>query len=256
LCKIQRSGIRYPAERPDKAQNHLGKCQQIISSLLTAYQDDFAKYKRNASVQHLQETFQSIALQAGGKFKYTNISSASSVHEAKTALAFLLKAGLAHQVFHTSARGLPLGAQIKPNKFKVILLDAGVHQRALGLDLSENLLADDAELINKGNLAELYAGLEFLSNSPQNIRSQLHYWHREARGSNAEVDYILQWRGKVLPVEVKSGKQGKMKSLRFFLEERNLELGVRLSLDNISEYDKIWTLPIYLAGELIRKGNA
>lgn len=71
-------------------------------------------------------------------------------------------AGLVYRVQHTAAIGLPLGAQINPNKYKMILFDHGVFQRLLGLSLSEHLLATDFSLINKGNLAEQYAGTELI----------------------------------------------------------------------------------------------
>jgi hypothetical protein len=93
---------------------------------------------------------------------------------------------------HTHARGIPRGAQIDEKKFKVILFDIGIHQRLLGLDVPSHLTAGDLELVNKGSLAEVFTGLELIGNHPSPLKSALYYWHREARGSNAEIDYILQ----------------------------------------------------------------
>jgi len=106
------------------------------------------------------------------------------------------------------------------------------------------------EMIHKGSVAELFAGLEFRANAPPFSRPQLHYWHREAKSSKAEVDYILQRGKRVLPVEVKSGSHGRMKSLKIFMEERGLQTGVRLSEENAGRCGSIVVLPLYAAGNL------
>ncbi|MFC1596169.1 ATP-binding protein [Candidatus Margulisiibacteriota bacterium] len=127
-------------------------CQQILDDLITSFQDDFAKYKKHSPVLRLQEVFYSIMQQAGNKFKYSNIESSSTPPMLKAALDLLIKAGLAYKIYHTSAQGIPLGAQIKPNKFKVISFDIGIHQRMLGLDLSKYIVADSFDQISRACL--------------------------------------------------------------------------------------------------------
>jgi uncharacterized protein len=73
----------------------------------------------------------------------------------------------------------------------------------------------------------------------------LYYWHREKRGSTAEVDYLIEQQGLVVPVEIKSGSTGKMQSMYWFLEEKKAPRGIRLSLENFSAYDKILVVPLY-----------
>lgn len=65
------------------------------------------------------------------------------------------------------------------------------------------------------------------------------------RGSNAEVDYLLQLNANIIPVEVKSGAQGKMQSLHIFMKEKNIPVGVRISLENFNHYEKIQVYPLY-----------
>jgi predicted AAA+ superfamily ATPase len=191
-------------------------------------------------------------LQAGGKFTYANVDSASSSHSLKSALEMLVQAGLAYKIHHTSARGLPLGAQVNPKRFKVILFDVGLHQRLLGLDLKEYLVSDEFEAVNKGNLAEVLAGLELIGNAPPTNRPPLYYWHRESRASNAEIDYLIQ-RGKdIVPIEVKAGRKGQMQSMFIFLKERNLKSGIRVSLENFGRYGNIDVIPLYAIGGLSR----
>ena len=157
----------------------------------------------------------------------------------------IVQAGLAYKIYHTSDRGLPLGAQIKTNKFKVILFDTGIHQKILGLNMGGIIAAQDINAINKGNIAEVFTGLEIIKNSPYDSKGQLYYWHKEKRASNAEVDYIIQHNDKILPIEVKSGIKGKMQSMKLFIAEHNTRKGLRLSLENFTGYEDIDVYPLY-----------
>ncbi len=226
-------------------------CQKILDGLLLTYFDDFVKYKKNAPVDRLTEVFRAIAYQAGGKFKYSNISSERS-STYKTALDLLVKAGLAYQIFHSSASGLPLGAQVNPGQFKVAMFDVGILQRVLGLNLSEYVLADFKAIINKGALAEIFVGTELTASDHVHQRPELYYWHREARSSNAEIDYVISANSAVIPIEVKSGAKGTMKSLHIFLKEKGLKKGLKLSELNFTIQEDIISVPIYAAG-LVRK---
>jgi predicted AAA+ superfamily ATPase len=230
----------------------LQACFKVLDDLVTTLEDDFKKYKRRAPVGRLGEVFRSIVLQAGAKFKFSNVDSASSIHALKDALLLLMQAGLAHRVVHTHARGIPLGAQVDERKFKVILFDIGIHQRLLGLDVPSHLTAGEVALVNRGSLAEVFAGLELIGHQPSHIRPALHYWHREARGSTAEVDYVIQQGGDIVPVEVKAGTRGQMQSLTRFMDERNLKRGIRLSLENFAEYDRVRVVPLYAIRRLVR----
>jgi predicted AAA+ superfamily ATPase len=80
---------------------------------------------------------------------------------------------------------------------------------------------------------------------------QLYYWHREALNSSAEVDYVIQQGEKIIPIEVKSGSSGKMQSLHLFLNEKKSTYGIRTSLENFAQYDKIKVYPLYAIGNLI-----
>lgn len=228
------------------------KCQSLIDELLITFKDDFSKYRKESDVPVIDEVFSSIAHQMGKKFKYSNISTEQKTHLYKKALALLIKAGLACKVYHTSAQGIPLGAQIDNKKFKVLLWDIGVYQRLLGLNLSEFLVQDDVNLINKGDFAELFVGLEIIGNSSPLTQEQLYYWHRESRSSNAEVDYVLQNNEQIIPIEVKSGIKGHLKSLKIFLQERNLKKGFCLSANNFCQADDVTYMPIYMASQILK----
>ena len=222
-------------------------CQRKLADILESLRDDFAKYKKRVDIQRLDEVFKSIALQAGHKFMYSNIGSAHNYRALKQALDLLVQAGLAYKVYHTSGYGAPLGAGIKSNKFKVILFDTGLHIAMLGLNNADILVADDIDMINKGGIAEVFVGNEFVKSMDSRIREQLFYWHNEGRGTSAEVDYVIQRNSSILPIEVKSGKTGKMKSMRVFLKKHHSNYGIRLSLENFSRYNNISIMPLYSA---------
>ena len=232
-------------------QHHdLLKCQQVIDDLIILLKDDFAKYKRRAPVLRLQEVLQAIPYCAGAKFKYSKVDTTGAAAGIKTALELLLRAGLAYKVFHTAAKGIPLGAQINPNKFKVILFDTGIQQRLLGLDLSAYIASDEFSVVNKGSLAEVFAGISIIGHASPTQPPQLYYWHRESKSSNAELDYVLQKNEHIIPIEVKAGTKGQMQSLRWFMQERALVQGVRISLENFSRFDQIQVLPLYAISKL------
>ncbi len=225
----------------------LNECMEVLDSLLVVLRDDFVKYKKRAPVSRLVDVYNSIFMQAGSKFMYSRIDSNCTSAPLKESVEMLIKAGIAIKVQHTSAQGLPLSSQAKSSKFKLLPSDTGLMQRALGLDMSSLLVANDVDIVNKGSLAEVFVGLELVRGSSPLVKPELHYWHRESRGSSAELDYVVQHENRILPIEVKAGSSGKMRSMHMFLDERNLDCGVRMSLENFSKYGKIKSIPLYCA---------
>lgn len=229
-----------------KTKNVLN-CQQKLGDLLESFRDDFAKYKKRVNASLLDEVFRSAAVQSGHKFKYSNVDSAYDHRALKQALDLLVQAGLVYKVYHTAGHGVPLGAEIKSNRFKVILFDTGIHFRMMGLNNADILVAEDVDMINKGGIAEVFVGNEFIKAMDNRIRSQLFYWHNESKGTSSEIDYLIQKNKEIIPIEVKSGKIGKMKSMNVFLKQHKSECGIRLSLENFSKYENIMIMPLYSA---------
>ena len=225
--------------------NDLRAAQRMLDQYLTGLMDDFSKYREKYPVTRLREIFDAVVHQSGNKFKLAHASKVANYYQIREALDLLEMAGLIYRVYHTSAGGIPPGAQIDLSKFKIIMFDHGIFQRILGLNLSEYLLASDFSAVNKGNIAEQFAGTEIIKYTFESAKPRLFYWQREAPGSHAEVDYILQQDGKIVPVEIKSGTSGKMQSLHLFLREKALSQGIRCSLENFSKYDQIDVYPLY-----------
>ncbi len=230
-------------------------CQSVIDSMLLSIRDDFGKYAHRIPVTKLADTFASSVYQAGGKFVYARAALDTSIDSYKTALDLLVRAGLVYKIYHSSAHGIPLAAQIDEKKFKTLPLDIGIYQRVLGLDLGEYLTRSNEKLIHEGKMAEIYAGIEMIAGFSARVLPQLFYWHREARASNAEVDYVIAKSTAIIPIEVKAGVRGSMKSMNLFLDEGRAQKGIRLSNENFSELDRISVVPLYAAGNLTISRN-
>ena len=222
------------------------QCQEVQDDILTGYEADFPKYKKKVDPQLLSSTLKSAAAQATKKFVYARVPGEYKTAEVKKALELLTKAGILIPVTHTDANGLPLGEEKDEGTRKMLLLDTGLLLRLLNMSsgditaiTTQILTASAADLVNKGPMAEMLAGLELLHYLSPNLHHELFYWVRQAKNATAEVDYILPHNMEVLPVEVKAGVQGGMKSLWDFMREKKLSQAVRCSLENFGQFDYV-----------------
>lgn len=227
------------------ANRDLTQCFKLLSNLLIAYEDDFLKYKKRLKIEALRETFRSTAIQSGKKFIYSHAYRDANIKTVSCALELLVKAGIVNKVYHSSSNGTPLGGEVDIAKFKTTIFDVGIFNKLNGYNLSDLSIIDPLQLINKGTLVEVFVGLELLYGTSSDIKEQLYYWHREAKSSNAELDYVVELAGKIIPIEVKASSKGSMHSLHIFLGEKKLDLGVRISTENFSKYEKIAVIPAY-----------
>ena len=218
--------------------------QRTLNILIKGYETDFDKYRKQVPMTRLKETLLSIAQQSGAKFKYSTVGDESGTLY-KDALNLLIRAGLAYVIPHTSASGIPLGATTNLRRFKVFLFDTGIYQRLMKLNLSEYIVADFKTIINRGVLAENLIANELIKSQSPYDTPELYYWHRNARNSLAEIDFIIEHEDIIIPVEVKAGLGRKMKSMHLFLQEKKLPFGIRFSSDNFSKNGKILSIPLY-----------
>ena len=221
-------------------------CQEVQDDIITGYEADFPKYKKKVDPQLLRMTMRSAAQQATKKFMYSQVPGEYKTAEVKKALELLIKANIIFPVTHTNSNGLPLGDGRDDGIRKMLLLDTGLMLRLLNMamgnirELTTHILtATAADLVNKGPMAEMLAGLELLHYRTPNLQYELFYWQRQAKNATAEVDYVLPNETQILPVEVKAGVQGGMKSLWAYMRERKLTQAIRCSLENFGEFDYI-----------------
>jgi hypothetical protein len=161
------------------------------------------------------------------------------------------QAGILHQVHATSAAGIPLKFHQNEQKFKMLFLDIGLIQQVNQID-PEKIWVEDLTQINAGMMAEQFVGQEFLSSGEFYEERDLFFWEREKSGSDAEVDYIISIGSQIIPVEVKAGKSGKLRSLKLFMEEKKSPLGIRISQSPLSYQDNILSIPFYMIDQIPR----
>lgn len=233
----------------------LFECQKVLSTLVDSYKDDFVKYRRRINSSLIADAWLSVAEQGQGKFIYSRVNGELRTEVIKRAVETLVLAGLVLPVVHTSGNGLPLGAEVNRKYTRMIMLDTGIAQKMLGLNVVDYISSEDTKAINRGALAEQFVGQEIIKNASPYSKPSLYCWHREEKDGNAEIDYLIERDGRVLPIEVKAGTTGSMQSLRYFMKAKKLSLGVRTSLENFSKYDNIEVVPLYAWGNYIRGKN-
>jgi hypothetical protein len=229
----------------------LRECQMVLDDLVNSYRTDFAKYREKTPAVRIREVFDAVVHQAGGKFVYAKVSQNLNTQQVKEALELLIMAGLVIPVTHTSANGIPLGTGKNLKKRKMLLLDTGLFQRIMQLEIPDVLFSNELMPVNRGGIAEQFAGLEILKNSSCYQQAELFYWHREALNSSAEVDYLIQKNNMIIPLEIKSGTKGAMNSMFLFLREKRADYGYRLSLENFSEFNNIKVYPLYAVANVM-----
>lgn len=242
------------------SRKDLLEVQRIQTALVETMQADFAKYGPRRYHELMRRTYRHIAENVGRKIKFVNISREERSADVRRTLELLTLSRVVHPVVRTSANGLPLGADSDERNFKVLFLDIGLVNRLCGLDLvgAEKLIT-----VHEGALAEQFVGQQLLDTSPEFENPRLFYWAREARNANAEVDFIISRNQEILPVEVKAGKTGTLRSIFQFLREKGRRRAVRfhtgapaleeIKLPGEAETTvQLLSLPLYAAGQLDR----
>ncbi|MCP4749877.1 MAG: ATP-binding protein [Proteobacteria bacterium] len=222
----------------------LAKIDEIHQALLQNYKHDFGKYGKRVNFELLEKVFVQAPGMVGGKFKYANVDRLVNSRDIRKTLELLVKANIVHKIKSATGSGLPLGAHGSDKFFKILFLDVGLLQNSMGIT-NETYMSDDLLAVYKGIVAEQYVGQQLLALGKHTEEPNLYYWQREKRGSAAEVDYLWQRGEKILPIEVKAGKTGTLRSLRVFLNEKSPPLGIRFSLNPLSFIDSVLSIPLY-----------
>ena len=254
------SAVAAYAERRD-----LLEVQRALASIATTLQDDFAKYGTRAQQRNMRHVLSYVPRNIGRKVRYVNISREVRSADLRVALELLELSRIVTLVRHTSGNGIPLGAEASESHFKPLLMDIGLCNNLCGLSLPD---ASELLTVQEGGLAEQFVGQELRASGPAFQEHPLFYWHREEKNANAEVDYLRALEDQIVPVEVRAGSSGSLKSLQVFLAEKKRGFAARLNMDKPSigtftaaiggkhgTRDLTYTLlslPLYLAGQLDR----
>ena len=216
----------------------------VQSEIIDSYREDFSKYTPRVDISCLDAVFLNAAKSVGEQLKYTHLNTAHSYHTNHKAFDLLVKARVLHKIPACNPSGLPLGATVNQKKFKACMLDIGLLQRLCHVSVDSEIAHDNLLSIYRGKLAEQFVAQELLAWHSR----ELFYWARNAKNSNAEVDYLAVRNGEIYPVEVKSGPGGKLKSLHLMLKNySNCPHGLVLYSGTYKELpeQKLTFLPLY-----------
>jgi predicted AAA+ superfamily ATPase len=231
----------------------------IQQDLLSTYRDDFFKYKGRFDVNKLDKLLKAIPLQLGKKFVYSKADESIQSPSAKQILSLFNKARLSYSVEGCSGNGVPLAGEAQTKFSKQIFLDVGLANRFLGNNFSS------LSTIIEGGISEQVVGQMLRCLFSFYVEPKLYYWQREEKGSSAEIDYLIEHEKLVVPIEVKSGSTGSLKSLHLFMNLKNLPIALRINNDlpsitpvRIKNADKtevsytLLSIPFYLTGQIHR----
>lgn len=219
------------------------------AEIMSSYRDDFAKYTPRVDRTCLDTVLLNVARQVGEQIKYTRLDDGHSGPTNRRAFDLLCKARVIHKVASCDPSGLPLGASANEKRFKAAMVDIGLLQNLCQVPVDLELRAENLLAIYRGKLAEQFVAQELIANHS----SDLFYWSREARGSHAEVDYLVVRDGRIVPVEVKSAAGGSLRSLHRMLDTySNCPEGLVLYSGAYAHppEQRLTFLPLYYAGSL------
>lgn len=241
------------------------KSGDVIASIIQGYEDDFSKYSKKVDPTLLRQTLMGVARQVGGKFVYSHVEGDHRSYEVKKGLEMLTDAGLIIPAYHTYANGIPLGADINEKITKYVMLDSGVELGLLGIEddtdklVRELMVASSTDLVDKGHLTEMVAGMELIKYMSCDKRHRLYYWQNTANGTQSEIDYIIAYGNEIVPFEVKSGIKGSMASMYYLMKnpEKKINWGIRCSLENFGQFTSpngklIRIIPLYAISNLFK----
>ena len=218
----------------------------VQDAILQSYSLDFAKHISNKDIPRVFQVWGNLQDQLARedkKFRYGDVQKGGRAREYEGAIEWLCLAGLVHRVSAIEIPRLPLSAYKKSNAFKLYLNDVGLLGRKFDLDASTILLGDSLFTEFKGVMAENYV----LQSLVRQYGNQHYYW---TSGNTAEVEFVLQDAGRIIPVEVKADKNVTAKSLAYYRKQYAPLLSIRLSTLNMRKDDDLLNLPLYLVDKL------
>ena len=225
---------------------------EVQDEIIETYQLDFVNYKPKTDFHCLKAVFFGIASNVGRQIKYTGLAKDYSIPTIKRAYESLVLARITRKVKAVSRPGVPMEVHASDKKFKNVFLDIGLMNRVMKVAYSETLSHSNLLAIYRGQMAEQFVGQELASGA----NTQLYYWARDAKNSNAEIDFLFQFENTFIPVEVKDGPSGKLRSLHMFRKtyDANISVVFHAGPKGKLDEDNLIFLPLYFAGSFAKHG--
>ena len=230
------------------AKNHsLKDVRRVHLRLLSDYEQDFSKHAPREIIPRIRMVWDGIPSQLtkeNKKFIYSALRSGARAKDFELAIQWLLDCGLCHKTGRIKKGSVPLKAYQDLNAFKLYLADVGLLAAAADLDARTLLNGNDIFTEFKGALTEQYVCQQIISE----LSAIPYYWSAES--SSGEVDFVLQHKGMIIPVEVKAEENLNAKSLKNFVNANHLPFGIRTSMSDYREQEHLINLPLYAVSAL------
>lgn len=210
----------------------------VYESILTGFKDDVLKYATLARAKYIQYLIEHSSKYIGLQVKYENFGgSGFRSREMSETFDVLEKAMVISRVYASASRQLPIISNLKKAP-KLLFLDTGLVNYQAGIR-SELMNIQDVNAVYHGQLSEQIVGQALLSQATSKSIN-LSYWYRDQKGSVSEIDYLISSHNRLIPVEVKSGKTGALRSLHNFIDENSNDFAIRIYSGSIG-IEKILT---------------
>lgn len=217
--------------------------RDIQNGILKSYDRDFSKHAPAEVVPRIRQLWNSIPAQLSKenrKFIYGLVKEGARAREYELALSWLHDCGLIYQIFCVKAPKFPLKAYQETSAFKLFMVDVGLLAAMNDID-AETLLHGNAIFVEfKGALTEQYVLQQLVQ------QYEPYYWSKA--NSQSEIDFLLQRKGEVVPVEVKAEENLQAKSLRLYAKEYQPSCAVRTSMSLFREEEWMVNVPLYAVG--------
>ena len=223
-----------------------GQAREIQNSILKDYAADFSKHIKCVNIPKVRMLFDSIPVHLAKekkKFIYKEIKEGGRAKEFEDAMDWLVHSGIVHKVHSVTTPNMPLSDYEEKEIFKLYMVDVGLLCAKSSIQMS-TLLNPNHEMFNhfNGSLTEQFV-LQELKISPD---MPVCYWRREK--GDAEVDFVVQHKDKIIPIEAKAGTATKAKSLSVYIQKYNPKIAIRVSLKNYGKESNLLSLPLYMLG--------
>jgi predicted AAA+ superfamily ATPase len=228
----------------------LALTRQIQENILSSYKEDFLKHIKDSDIPKVRMLWDSIPTHLAKekkKFIYKEIKQGGRAAEFENALDWLVNTGLVYKVSKTEEAKIPLTAYQERNTFKLYMLDTGLLAASANLDI-KTFFSIEYEIFKefKGAIAE-----QFVLQELKLKKIPVFYWSNST--GKAEIDFVVQHEDKIIPIEVRSGKSTKAKSLGVYIEKYKPQIAIRASLSNYKKRDGLIDVPLYFIPFLCQK---
>lgn len=232
-----------------KQNKDFDKVRILQKQILGAYEQDFSKHAPNEIVPRIRMLWNSIPAQLAKenkKFIYGAIRKGARAKEYELAMSWLIDCGLIHKVSRTTKPGMPLKAYEDTSAFKLFMVDIGLLGAMVDMDVKTLLEGNKVFEEFKGSLTEQFVLQQLVTNHDLAV----YYW--SAENATSEIDFLIQYSGQIIPIEVKAEENLQAKSLKLFCEKYKPEYAIRASMSDYRKEDWLTNLPLYAINELIQ----